>query len=81
MRQTVVFRHSTLDPDDVSTRRRGGSAGGRPAGGDHDRRRNEVERTINRLRNSRAVATRYGKRAYILHGTVTAGAIHLRLRP
>ncbi|MEE1721588.1 IS5/IS1182 family transposase, partial [Streptomyces sp. NPDC004822] len=39
-----------------------------------------VERTINRLKNSRAVATRYDKRAYVFHGTVTAAAIRLWLR-
>jgi hypothetical protein len=49
--------------------------------GQQDRRRNEIERTINQLRNSRAVATRYAKRAYIFHGTVTAAAIRLWLRP
>jgi len=43
--------------------------------------RNEVERTLNRLKNFRAVATRYDKRAYIFHGTVTVAAIWLWLRP
>ncbi|WP_323180183.1 transposase [Streptomyces sp. NBC_00893] len=42
---------------------------------------NEVERTITRLKNSRAVATRYDKRAYVFHGTVTAAAIRPWLRP
>ncbi|SCE47455.1 Transposase DDE domain-containing protein [Streptomyces sp. SolWspMP-5a-2] len=53
------------------TARRKGSNGGRPAGFDRDRyrRRNEVERTVNRLKNSRAVATRYDKRAYVFHRT------------
>ncbi|MGQ4423362.1 IS5/IS1182 family transposase, partial [Streptomyces violaceoruber] len=45
------------------------------------RRRNEVERTINRLKNFRAVATRFDKRAYVSHGTVTVAAIRLWLRP
>jgi hypothetical protein len=34
----------------------------------------------NRLKNFRAVATRYDKRPYVLHGTVTVAAIRLRLR-
>ncbi|GLW03088.1 hypothetical protein Slala05_67180 [Streptomyces lavendulae subsp. lavendulae] len=57
--------------------------GGRPAGFDSEicKRRNEGERTINRLKNSRAVATRYDKRAYVFHGTVTVAAIRLWLRP
>ncbi len=38
-------------------------------------------RTINRLKNFRAVATRFAKRAYVFHGTVTVAAIRLRLRP
>lgn len=43
----------------------GSSAGGRPAGFDKQlyKRRNEVERTINRLKHSRAVATRDDKPA------------------
>ncbi|WP_437112711.1 hypothetical protein [Streptomyces hydrogenans] len=45
------------------------------------KRRNEVERTINRLKHSRAIATRYDKRAYVFHGTVTVASIRLWLRP
>lgn len=56
--------------------------GGRPAGFDKEqyKRRNEVERTINRRKSFRAVATRPDKRAYVFHGTVTAAAISLWLR-
>ncbi|MCO6748727.1 IS5 family transposase [Streptomyces sp. A10(2020)] len=77
------IRHTIPEPKDQrANRRRRGSAGGRPTGFDRDhyRRRNEVERTINRLKNSLAVATRYDKRAYVFHGTVTAAAIRLWLR-
>jgi transposase len=63
-------------------RRRRGRNGGRPAGFDKEqyKRRNEVERTINRLKHSRVVATRYDKRAYVFHGTVTATSIRVWLR-
>lgn len=44
------------------------------------KRRNEVERTINALKNFRAVATRYDKRAHVFHGTVTVAAIRLWFR-
>ncbi|MEH6372969.1 transposase [Streptomyces sp. KLMMK] len=55
---------------------------GRPTGFDKTicKRRNEVERTINALKNFRAVATRFDKRAYVFQGTVTVAAIRLRLR-
>ncbi|WP_328773922.1 transposase [Streptomyces sp. NBC_00286] len=44
------------------------------------KRRNEVERTINRLKSFRAVATRYDKRAYVFHGTLTVATISLWIR-
>lgn len=61
----------------------GGDKGGRPTGFDGEvyKRRNEVERTINRLKGSRAVATRYDQRTYVFHGTITAAAIRIWLRP
>jgi transposase len=58
-------------------------SGGRPVGFDKTicKRRNQVERTINALKNLRAVATRFDKRAYVFHGTVTLASIPLWLRP
>ncbi len=51
--------------------------GVRPLGFDSEirKRRNEAERVVNRLENSRAVATRHDKRAYVFHGTITTAAI------
>ncbi|ARF53338.1 IS5 family transposase [Streptomyces gilvosporeus] len=68
--------------DQRANRQRRGSRGGRPAGFDRAlyTRRNEVERTINALKGFRAVATRYDKRAFVFHGTVTVAAIGLWIR-
>jgi transposase len=53
--------------DQIARRARRGSAGGRPPGFDpvHYRERNQVERCFNRLKQWRAIATRYAKRAVL----------------
>ncbi|WP_405803601.1 MULTISPECIES: IS5 family transposase [unclassified Streptomyces] len=68
--------------DQQEHRRNRGSRGGRPTGFDSERykKRNTVERAINRLKGFRAVATRYEKRAYIYLGTVTLAALLIWLR-
>jgi transposase len=68
--------------DQQRHRKNRGSRGGRPTGFDSERykKRNTVERTINRLEGFRAVATRYEKRAYIYLGTVTLAALAVWLR-
>lgn len=68
--------------DTIAARKRRGSRGGRPPGFDTERyaARNTVERAVNKLKQFRAVATRYDKRAYVFLGTVTAAAILIWLR-
>ena len=44
------------------------------------RQRNTVERAVNKLRGTRAVATRYDKRDYMYRGTLTVAAIRIWLR-
>jgi transposase len=68
--------------DSQAARLRKGSRGGRPPGFDEERykKRNTVERAINKLKQSRAVATRYDKRGYVFLGTATAAALVIWLR-
>ncbi|MFF4872830.1 hypothetical protein ACIPQA_32070 [Streptomyces sp. NPDC090109] len=42
------------------------------------RRRNDVERTINGIENSRTVATGYDECAYVFHGTAAVASIRFR---
>ncbi|MGI5048378.1 IS5 family transposase [Streptomyces sp. JAC25] len=77
------IRHTIPERLDQQRHRKNrGSRGGRPIGFDSERykKRNTIERTINRLKGFRAVATRYEKRAYIYLGTVTLAALVIWLR-
>jgi transposase len=77
------IRHTISEKtDSQAARQRKGSRGGRPPGFDEERykKRNTGERAINRLKQSRAIATRYDKRGYVFLGTVTAAAVVIWLR-
>lgn len=75
--------HTIPERLDQQRRRQNRGFSRRPATGfDRERykKRNTVERAINRLKGFRAVATRYEKRAYIYLGTVTLAALMVWLR-
>jgi transposase len=68
--------------DQARNRRQRGSAGGRPPAFDPAvyKQRNTVERAIRKLRQHRAVATRYDKRDYVWRGTIDVASIRIWLR-
>jgi len=77
------IRHTIPEKiDSQAARLRKGSRGGRPPAFDEERykKRNTVERAINKLKHARAVATRYDKRGYVYLGSVTVAALVVWLR-
>jgi len=76
------IRHSIPERRDQRAQRRAkGRRGGRPPAFDRTayRRRNVMERCVNRLKQWRAIATRYEKRALNYRALVVIGAIMLWL--
>ncbi len=68
--------------DQINHRLARGSRGGRPPAFDADRyrQRNTAERAINKLKQFRAVATRYDKRDYMYQATIDIATIKIWLR-
>lgn len=68
--------------DQKANRKRKGSKGGRPPGFDAEayKQRNTVERAFSKLRQFRAVATRYDKRDFVYRGTIDVASIRIWLR-
>jgi transposase len=68
--------------DQKKHRRNSGRAGGRPPAFDSGRykERNTVERCFSKLKQFRAVATRYDKRDYMYQGTIDVASIRIWLR-
>jgi transposase len=81
LRERRITAVIPLKSDQQTGRRRRGSRGRLP-GFDPEayRHRNVVERAVNKLRNTRAVATRYDKRDFVYRGTIDAAAIRIWLR-
>lgn len=65
--------------DQIANRKRRGRSGGRPPGFDRGayKQRNTVERCINRIKQWRGLATRYGKTATVYRAGLLVAAIFL----
>jgi transposase len=77
------IKHTIPEKSDTQRARlKQDSVGGRPPVFDAERykKRNMAERAINRLKQFRAVATRYDKRRYVFHRPVTLAGFRIWLR-
>lgn len=82
LRQRGITAVIPVKADQAANRLRKGSHGGRPPSFDAERykERNTIERCFNKLRQHRAVATRYDKRERIYQGTIDVASIRIWLR-
>jgi transposase len=82
LRRRGIMAVIPVKEDQKANRRSRGRRGGRPPAFDPARykERNSVERCFNKLRQFRAVATRYDKRERIYQGTIDVASIRIWLR-
>ncbi len=78
----AASQRSSRQEDQKKHRRNRGRAGGRPPVFDAGwyKKRNTVERCFSKLKQFRAVATRYDKRERIYQGTIDVASISIWLR-
>jgi transposase len=82
LRRRGITATIPVKADQQAARQRKGSRGGRPPTFDTGRyrQRNTAERCINKLKQFRAVATRYDKRRYMYQATVDIATMKIWLR-
>src|SRR2546421_10420435 len=82
LRKGGIRTVTPLKEDKKPLRRNRGSHGGRPPAFDRGqyKDRNTVERCFGKLKQFRAVATRYDKREFMYQGTIDLASIRIWLR-
>jgi transposase len=82
LRQRGITAVIPVKEDQKNNRRARGSAGGRPPAFNRERYkdRNTVERCFAKLKQFRAVATRFDKREFTYQGTINVASIRIWLR-